>query len=143
MKRQTFLKSTLCLLMAMLCNVSWAQTVVGALGNPTTTLTDGHYVLVAKSSKNNGNAGPVFFNTTASGRKYQYDTNSPLGVGDAVLSKYVWTIDETTDENGVQHITITNVSAASLQRTGDSKFSSILFMLSIRLKITYIPSHLS
>ena len=108
MKRQTFLKSTLCLLMAMLCNVSWAQTVVGALGNPTTTLTDGNYVLMAKSSKNNGNAGPVFFNTTASGRKYQYDTNSPLGVGDAVLSKYVWTIDETTDENGVQHITVTN-----------------------------------
>ena len=94
--------------MAMLCNVSWAQTVVGALGNPTTTLTDGNYVLMAKSSKNNGNAGPVFFNTTASGRKYQYDTNSPLGVGDAVLSKYVWTIDETTDENGVQHITVTN-----------------------------------
>ena len=108
MKKQTLLKSTLCLLMAMLCNVSWAQTVVGALGNPTTTLTDGNYVLMAKSSKNNGNAGPVFFNTTASGRKYQYDTNSPLGVGDAVLSKYVWTIDETTDENGVQHITITN-----------------------------------
>lgn len=94
--------------MALVCNVAWAQTVVGALGNPTTTLTDGNYVLVAKSSKNNGNAGPVFFNTTASGRKYQYDTNSPLGVGDAVLSKYVWTIDETTDENGVQHITITN-----------------------------------
>ena len=98
----------LSLLMALVCNVAWAQTVVGALGNPTTTLTDGNYVLVAKSSKNNGNAGPVFFNTTASGRKYQYDTNSPLGVGDAVLSKYVWTIDETTDENGVQHITITN-----------------------------------
>ena len=108
MKRQTLLKSMLSLLMALVCNVAWAQTVVGALGNPTTTLTDGHYVLVAKSSKNNGNAGPVFFNTTASGRKYQYDTNSPLGVGDAVLSKYVWTIDETTDENGVQHITITN-----------------------------------
>ena len=87
---------------------AWAQTVVGALGNPTTKLTDGNYVLMAKSSKNNGNAGPVFFNTTASGRKYQYDTNSPIGVGDAVLSKYVWTIDETTDENGVQHITVTN-----------------------------------
>ena len=26
MKRQTFLKSTLCLLMALLCNVAWAQT---------------------------------------------------------------------------------------------------------------------
>ena len=108
MRKQTLLKSMLSLLMALVCNVAWAQTVVGALGNPTTTLTDGNYVLVAKSSKNNGNAGPVFFNTTASGRKYQYDTNSPLGVGDAVLSKYVWTIDETTDENGVQHITITN-----------------------------------
>ena len=108
MKRKTFMKSTLCLLMALVCNVAWAQTVVGALGNPTTTLADGNYVLVAKSSKNNGNAGPVFFNTTASGRKYQYDTNSPIGVGDAVLSKYVWTIDETTDENGVQHITVTN-----------------------------------
>lgn len=93
--------------MALVCNVAWAQTVVGALGNPTTTLTDGNYVLVAKSSKNNGNAGPVFFNTTASGRKYQYDTNSPIGVGDAVLSKYVWTI-ETTGEGDNQRITITN-----------------------------------
>ena len=27
MKKQTLLKSTLCLLMAMLCNVAWAQTV--------------------------------------------------------------------------------------------------------------------
>ena len=103
------MKKLLFLFAVLLTSVgALAQTVVGALGNPTTTLTDGNYVLVAKSSKNNGNAGPVFFNTTASGRKYQYDTNSPLGVGDAVLSKYVWTIDETTDENGVQHITITN-----------------------------------
>ena len=86
---------------------AWAQTVVGALGNPTTTLSDGNYVLMAKSSKNNGNAGPVFFSTTASGRKYQYDTNSPIGVGDAVLSKYVWTI-ETTGEGDNQRITITN-----------------------------------
>ena len=107
MKKQTLLKSTLCLLMAMLCNVAWAQTNAAPfrLGASTTTLVNGNYVLVAMSDKG---TGPCFYTTTPSDRKYQYDTNCSLEEGDVVLSKYVWTVGVTTDENGVQHITVTN-----------------------------------
>lgn len=102
------MKKLLFLFAVLLTSVgAWAQTVVGALGNPTTTLTDGNYVLMAMSDKGNGATGPCFYTTTPSNRKFQYDLNNPIGVGDAVLSKYVWYVDETTDENGVQHITIT------------------------------------
>ena len=86
---------------------AWAQNVVGVLGEPTTTLTDGKYVLMAMSEKGNGVAGPCFYNTAVSGRNYQYDLNCTLTQGSEVLSKYVWIVDETTID-GVQHITITN-----------------------------------
>ena len=109
------MKKLLFLFAVLLTSVgAWAQTVVGALGNPTTTLTDGNYVLVAMSEKGNGATGPCFYTTTPSDRKFQYDLNNPIGVGDAVLSKYVWYVDETTDENGVQHITITKHDDANI-----------------------------
>ena len=106
MKRFILSKSMLCLfLLGMVCNVALAQTVVGVLGNPTTTLTDGNYVLVAMSDKG---TGPVIYDANAGeGKHYRYLAGTLLNVGDNVLSKYVWTIDETT-ENGVQHITVTN-----------------------------------
>ena len=105
MKQQSILKSTLCLLVALVCNVMWAQTSEFKMKASTTSLTDGNYVLMAMCEKG---TGPVFYATNHNERKYQYDTNCSLEVGGVVLSKYVWTIDETTDENGVQHITVTN-----------------------------------
>ena len=105
MKRQTLLKSTLCLLMALLCNVAWAQDQWFSLGEPTTTLTDGNYVLVAKSDKG---TGPVIYDPDAGeGKHYRYEAGKTVAEGHAVQSKYVWTIDETTID-GVQHITVTN-----------------------------------
>ena len=111
MKRFILSKSMLCLfLLGMVCNVALAQTVVGVLGNPTTTLTDGNYVLVAMSNKG---TGPVYYDANAydaSARVYKcfrYEAGKTLGVGNAALSKYVWKIDETTVD-GVQHITVTN-----------------------------------
>ena len=106
MKRFILSKSMLCLfLLGMVCNVALAQTVVGVLGNPTTTLTDGNYVLVAMSDKG---TGPVIYDANAGeGKHYRYEVGKTLGVGNAALSKYVWTIDETTVD-GVQHITVTN-----------------------------------
>ena len=111
MKRFILSKSMLCLfLLGMVCNVALAQTVVGVLGNPTTTLTDGNYVLVAMSDKG---TGPVYYDANAYDAKagvykcFRYEAGKTLGVGNAALSKYVWTIDETTVD-GVQHITVTN-----------------------------------
>ena len=106
MKRFILSKSMLCLfLLGMVCNVALAQTVVGVLGNPTTTLTDGNYVLVAMSDKG---TGPVIYDANAGeGKHYRYLAGTLLNVGDNVLSKYIWTIDETTVD-GVQHITVTN-----------------------------------
>ena len=104
MKRKTFMKSTLCLLMALVCNVSWAQTSSWfKMGASTTSLSDGDYVLVAKSDKG---TGPVFYDPSV-GKPYRYDVSKIVAEGHAVQSKYVWTIDETTID-GVQHITVTN-----------------------------------
>ena len=105
MKRQTLLKSTLCLLMALVCNVTWAQTSYFKMGTSTTSLSDGNYVLVAMSDKG---TGPVLYEPNAGGGKhYRYEAGKTFAVGDVVSSKYVWTIDETTVD-GVQHITVTN-----------------------------------
>lgn len=91
--------------MALLCNVAWAQDEWFSLGEPTTTLTDGNYVLVAKSDKG---TGPVIYDPDAGeGKHYRYEAGKTVAEGHAVQSKYVWTIDETTID-GVQHITITN-----------------------------------
>ena len=104
MKRQTLLKSTLCLLMALVCHVAWAQTSSWfKMGASTTSLSDGDYVLVAKSDKG---TGPVFYDPSV-GKPYRYDVSKTVAEGHAVQSKYVWTIDETTLD-GVQHITVTN-----------------------------------
>ena len=104
MKKQTFMKSTLCLLMALVCNVAWAQTSSWfKMGASTTSLSDGDYVLVAKSDKG---TGPVFYDPSV-GKPYRYDDRKTVAEGHAVQSKYVWTIDETTID-GVQHITVTN-----------------------------------
>ena len=105
MKRQTLLKSTLCLLMALLCNVTWAQTSYFKMGTSTTSLSDGNYVLVAMSDKG---TGPVLYELNAGeGKHYRYEAGKTFAAGDVVSSKYVWTIDETTVD-GVQHITVTN-----------------------------------
>ena len=49
MKRQTFLKSTLCLLMAMVCNVAWAQAVIFPQeqqpGSAVVKVEDGEYTI--------------------------------------------------------------------------------------------------
>ena len=105
MKRQIFLKSMLCLLMALVCHVAWAQTsTYFEMGASTTSLVDGNYVLVAMSS--NG-TGPVIYEPTAGdGKHYRYEAGKTMAAGDIVPSNYVWTIDETTVD-GVQHITVT------------------------------------
>lgn len=91
--------------MALLCNVAWAQDQWFSLGEPTTTLTDGNYVLVAMSDKG---TGPVIYDPDAGeGKHYRYEAGKTVAEGHAVQSKYVWTIDETTID-GVQHITVTN-----------------------------------
>ena len=91
--------------MALVCNVTWAQDEWFSLGEPTTTLTDGNYVLVAKSDKG---TGPVIYDPDAGeGKHYRYEAGKTVAEGHAVQSKYVWTIDETTID-GVQHITVTN-----------------------------------
>lgn len=105
MKKQTLLKSTLCLLIALVCNVTWAQTSFFKMGASTTSLSDGNYVLVAMSEKG---TGPVIYDSNAGeGKHYRYEVGKTLAAGNVVSSKYVWTIDETTAD-GVQHITVTN-----------------------------------
>ena len=105
MKRQTFMKSTQCLLMALVCNVAWAQTSYFKMGTSTTSLSDGNYVLVAMSDKG---TGPVIYDPDAGeGKHYRYEAGKTLAADYVVPSKYVWTIDETTVD-GVQHITVTN-----------------------------------
>ena len=90
--------------MALVCNVAWAQTSSWfKMGASTTSLSDGDYVLVAKSDKG---TGPVFYDPSV-GKPYRYDVSKTVAEGHAVQSKYVWTIDETTID-GVQHITVTN-----------------------------------
>ncbi len=105
MKRQTILKSTLCLIMALVCNVAWAQTSSWfKMGTSTTSLSDGNYVLVAKCDKG---TGPVIYDPDVNEKHYRYEAGKTVAEGHAVQSKYVWTIDETTVD-GVQHITVTN-----------------------------------
>ena len=96
----------LCLLMALVCHVAWAQTSTNfEVGASITSLVDGNYVLVAMSS--NG-TGPVIYDPNAGENKhYRYEAGKTMAVGDIVPSSYVWTIDETTVD-GVQHITVTN-----------------------------------
>ena len=105
MKRQILLKSMLCLLMALVCHVAWAQTsTYFEMGASTTSLVDGNYVLVAMSDKG---TGPVIYEPTAGeGKHYRYEAGKTMAAGDIVPSNYVWTIDETTVD-GVQHITVT------------------------------------
>ena len=55
MKRQTILKSTLCLLMALVCNVAWANFTQQWTQNPvapwgTTNLTEGQYPAEVKAN---------------------------------------------------------------------------------------------
>lgn len=96
----------MCLLMALVCQVTWAQT--GSkfyMRASTTSLSDGNYVLVAM---NNKGTGPVIYDPNADGGKYyRCEISTTLAAGDVVSSKYVWTIDVTNDD-GVQHITVTN-----------------------------------
>ena len=91
--------------MALLCNVTWAQTSYFKMGTSTTSLSDGNYVLVAMSDKG---TGPVIYDPDAGeGKHYRYEAGKTLAADYVVPSKYVWTIDETTVD-GVQHITVTN-----------------------------------
>ena len=101
-KKFTMLLAALFLVMG----TSVAQTAVGAIGNPTTTLTDGKYVVVAMSDKG---SGPCYYQESGNERHYRYDLNKSIKPGKVVTSDYVWTIDETT-EGDVQHITITNLA---------------------------------
>jgi hypothetical protein len=108
---------------------AWAQTAAGIVGSPTTTLTDGKYVVVAMSDKG---TGPCYYHTVGD-RHYRYDLNKSIKPGYVVTSDYVWTIDETT-EGDVQHITITNLAddtkffvkdAAKNQNFGGSEKASL------------------
>lgn len=124
-KKFTMLLAALFLVMG----TAWAQTAAGIVGNPTTTLTDGKYVVVAMSDKG---TGPCYYHTVGD-RHYRYDLNKSIKPGYVVTSDYVWTIDETT-EGDVQHITITNLAddnkffvkdAAKNQNFGGSEKASL------------------
>ena len=94
-----------CLILALVCNVAWAQTSYFKMGASTTSLSDGNYVLVAMSDKG---TGPVIYDPDAGeGKHYRYEAGKTLAADYVVPSKYVWTIDETTVD-GVQYITVTN-----------------------------------
>ena len=97
----------LLLTLAVLCGTvsGWAQTTY-KVGEATTTLTDGLYVLVAMSDKG---SGPCYYDANL-GRKFRYDLD--VSVSAEMDSKYVWIVDETT-VNGVQHITVTNLEGKS------------------------------
>ena len=124
-KKFTMLLASLFLVMG----TTWAQ-VVGTLGEPTTTLTDGNYVLVAMSEKG---IGPCYYHKDGDSRHYRYDLSKSINPGDEVTSDYVWTVDETT-EGDVQHITVTNFAdntkffvkdAAKNQNFGGSEKASL------------------
>ena len=101
------MKKLLLSLVALLVTVgAWAQNFY-SIGEATTTLTDGKYVLVAMSDKG---TGPCYFSSSeGDGRCFRYDLDKNVQVGTNIEgAQYVWTIDETTT-GGVQKITVTNV----------------------------------
>ena len=88
-----------------------AQATMYEVGEATTQLKDGKYVLVAKCKHG---VGPCYYDPNKpAGRPYRYDLDATVSVGGVVESKYVWIVDETTTE-GVQSITITSVDDSNV-----------------------------
>ena len=106
MKRQTLLKSTLCLLMALLCNVAWAQEVPV---KQTTAPEDGYYLMYSESTHGNDktlHAGWVHYNASLD-RKYRVATDVNLSNGlTANQAKYVWKL---VNDNTNSTFTLQNV----------------------------------
>lgn len=88
MKRQTLLKSTLCLLMALLCNVAWAQEAqTFTHERQTAAPVDGYYLMYSESSSGNG---WIHYDATQ-GKKYRVATDVNLSSGvTADQAKFIW-----------------------------------------------------
>ena len=87
MARQTLLKSTLCLLMALVCGVAWAQTNTPV--KQTSAPADGYYLIYSESSSGKG---WIYYNENGQeGKKYRVDIDVDLktGVTDEHYA-YVW-----------------------------------------------------
>lgn len=87
----------------------WASTPL-KVGEPTTELTNGNYVLMAMSDKG---TGPCYYDAAASERKYRYNLDKTVTVGQEIESQYVWTVKVTT-QNGKKFITVTNYDNADV-----------------------------
>ena len=94
MKRQTLLKSTLCLLMALVCSTAWAQTsytVTKSSEKPS----NGYYVINASCSHGNG---WIWHNSEATDRPFRAATDIDLTTSvSSEQQAYIWKLTNNAD----------------------------------------------
>ena len=94
MKKQTILKSMLCLLMALVCNVTWAQTAY-TVTKSSEKPAEGYYVISAACSHG---SGWIWHNSETTDRPFRVDTDIDLTASvSSEQQEYIWKLTTTAD----------------------------------------------